>query len=593
MGFISLLPESVFNKIAAGEVVERPSSVVKELVENSVDACASIIKISIEKSGLKSITVIDNGCGMDDDDAILCFEPHATSKIKSEEEIFRISTMGFRGEAMPSIASVSKVRLKTKRHSSIEGVEVIVNGGKFLSQNPVGCACGTELTVSDLFFNVPARKKFIKGEITEEKHIYETVLLLAMANTKISFEFKVDGKTVFNSTGDTNLLPRLSLLSGREIANNSLELKKSRDNYEIHGYISKPSVTRNTRREQRFFVNKRPIRSLVLSSAVREGYGAHIMHGYYPAVTVFLEVPVSEVDVNVHPAKHEVRFRNESLVSNILAEGIREILNASIQPAASVSISRLPISSVIDSSQITYLKTEKPVEPSLIVIHSEKSLMPGTKTESEENMAAFPQSNNEKTALKLPGCGYLKIIDILNKTYILALSDIGLVIIDQHAAHERIIFERLLKDYSVSKMRQELLIPVTIELSRPEINLMKKLIGLISALGFGIDFFGDTTVLVHSVPEAIRKDNISGLISNILNSIIESNKSGSKIDETEIARIACSLAVKANDNLSFPEAQKLVSDLSVCDLPFNCPHGRPTVINISIKELEKRFGRSF
>ncbi|MEI6056154.1 MAG: DNA mismatch repair endonuclease MutL [Lentisphaerota bacterium] len=583
MGFISLLSENVFNKIAAGEVVERPSSVVKELIENSIDAGATSLRISIEKSGMKSICILDNGSGMDADDALLCFEPHATSKIRTESDIFNISTMGFRGEAMPSIASVSKVKLRTRRHDAIEGLEVIINGGKFTSESPCGCACGTEITISDLFYNVPARKKFLKGEITEEKHIFETVLLLALAHSEISFELKSDGKTIFTSSSDKSLLPRLSLLLGKEVAENSFPLNYEENNYKISGFISKPSITRSSRREQRFFVNGRPIRSIMLYSAVREAYGSLIMHGSFPSVTIFLDLSASDIDVNVHPAKLEVRFKHERLISELVIKAIRQVLYPAITPLPSVSISKVPISAVFDSSKVEYAIKDK-TEESLLPVHQH------TETISSEGKT-IQTSSVKNTSLTLPGCGYLKVIDILNKTYILAVSDIGLVVIDQHAAHERIIFERLLKDFSKSKLQQELLIPVTLDLSRMELQLLRKHTNAFSNIGFGIDFFSENTVMIHCVPSSIKTENISGLISNLLDSLIEQNSSGNKVDETVVAKVACTLAVKANDELSILEANKLISDLSKCDLPFNCPHGRPTVINISIKELEKRFGR--
>lgn len=596
MGFISLLPENVFNKIAAGEVVERPSSVVKELIENSIDAGATSLWISIEKSGMKTISILDNGSGMDADDAILCFEPHATSKIRTESDIFNISTMGFRGEAMPSIASVSKVRLKTRRKEAIEGVEVVINGSNFISQSPVGCACGTEIIVSDLFFNVPARKKFLKGEVTEEKHIYEIVLLLALANSQISFELRSDGKIIFSSAGDKDLRPRLSLLLGKEIAENSIYFTQRNNDYEVSGYASKPLVSRNSRREQRFFVNNRPIRSILLYSAVREAYGAMIMHGSFPAITIFLKIPPIDIDVNVHPSKHEIRFRHEKLVSDLVIEAIRKALNSGIEPASAVSISRVPIGAIMDSSKIAYEIKEEHKEDFIPAFQKDNNSQhidsePYENRNDISNFTAKEPLSNKNSELALPGCGFLKIIDILNRTYILALADIGLVIVDQHAAHERIIFEKLLKDYSDSKLRQELLIPVTLDLSRTELELLRRSTVSFDKIGFGIDFFGEGTVMIHSVPASIKTENISGLLSNLLDSLLEQKIQGNKIDETVIARIACSLAVKAHDQLTLTEAIKLVSDLSRCDLPFNCPHGRPTVINISLKELEKRFGR--
>lgn len=604
MGQINILSENVFNRIAAGEVIERPASVVKELIENSIDAGAALIKVGIEKSGVRTISVLDNGLGMDNEDALLCFESHATSKIKNEEDIFNISTMGFRGEALPSIAAVSKVRLRTKREGALEGREILIDGGRFVAERPAGCALGTEIVISDLFYNVPARKKFLKGEITEEKHIHEVVTLLALAHPEITYEFKVDGKVIFYSPGADNLVSRLALLLGRDVVDNSVAIEGKSFDVAVSGYVSKPAMTRNTRRDQRFFVNKRPIRSLLLYSVVKEAYNALIMGNVYPIVTLFIDVKPSEIDVNVHPAKHEIRFKREKIIAEVLINAIKKALCESIKPLPSVNASKIPFNAFMTSANVEYnVKSNTSVNADFfsrtIIDESKNSLQTSFVKNSEHEIsssvkgASFDKETviNNSSKLSLPGCGYIEIVGILDKTYIVGLTDVGLIIIDQHAAHERIIFEKLLKDYPTMKLTQELLIPITVELSKIELNFLKKCIDLFKKIGFGLEFFGEGTLLVTSIPKAMEMNNISGLVSDLLNALIEDKESIKKVDEELIARCACKIAVKANDELTLLEAKELIVELSKCELPFTCPHGRPSMINVSSEELEKRFGR--
>lgn len=604
MGQINILSENVFNTIAAGEVIERPASVIKEVVENSIDAGAASIKIGIEKSGIKTISVLDNGSGMDNEDALLCFEPHATSKIKNEEDIFNIRTMGFRGEALPSVAAVSKVRLRTRLQEAVEGREIVINGGKFIAERPAGCAPGTEIIISDLFYNVPARKKFLKGEITEEKHIHEVVTLLALAHHEISFEFKADGKVIFSSPGAGNLESRLVLLLGKEVADNLIFVDGKNLNVSISGYVSKPGVVRNSRRDQRFFVNRRPVRSQFLYSIVKEAYNTLIMGNVFPIVTLFIDIDPSDIDVNVHPAKHEIRFRKEKIVAGVVIEAIKKALCESIKPLASVNNAKVPFNAFMSSAKVGYeVKSNNSVSgeffPEMIASEQKGSLQTSFVKSSEyeeSNLERAPVTDNEIAIrnldkLSLPGCGYIEVVGVLDKTYIVGLSDVGLIIIDQHAAHERIIFERLLKDYTELNLSQELLIPITVELSKSELNFLKKYIELFRKIGFGLEFFGDGTLLVTAIPKAVEMNNVSGMISDLLNALIEDKESLKKVDEGVIARCSCKIAVKANDKLTLLESRKLIHDLSKCDLPFSCPHGRPTVINVSASELEKRFGR--
>ncbi len=620
MSKIRVLPESISNRIAAGEVIERPASVVKELVENAIDAGAGKICIEIEKAGVRLIRVTDDGSGMDADDALLCLEPHATSKILLERDIERIVTLGFRGEALPSIASVSRFSLKTRQRSALEGNEVIVQGGKFIKSAPVGCAPGTEMTVKDLFFNTPARKKFLKTEATEEKHIEEMLYMLALPYPQITFELFIDGKCIFSSPAHDTLLPRLKTFFGKAFVDGILPVGYSSEDVKITGFIAMHGLNRNTRREQRTFVNGRGVESVTLYQGIREGYGSLVEKGRFPPVVLFIALDPGLVDVNVHPAKREVRFRNERKLAFDIAEAVRTALRLTPAPSSTVDPS-VSLKSMLDGADISYdiKQAEHPAFnfqeentplktfPSIRV----PRMYPANGQQFEKNdeeMTDSPDGNQlfeelenkvqslnfpEQTASvpELPGSGPLKIIGILDNTYILASGVTGLIIIDQHAAHERVMFERLLKGASPDSPAQKLLLPINLELSRAEAAFIHKNAETLKLLGFEIDPLSSNTVMVSAIPSSIRQENIGGLIHDIVSDLTENGASSSSTDLEALARSACVAAVKSHDHLTAGEALSLLHQMARCEMPFSCPHGRPTIINISIRELEKRFGR--
>lgn len=597
MGCIKILPDAISNRIAAGEVIERPASVVKELVENSIDANAGKITVQVENAGTKLISVTDNGRGMDSDDALLCLEPHATSKISSAEDINRIYTLGFRGEALPSIASVSRLRLRTRRHEDIEGYEVFIEGGKFAETNPVGCAPGTEVNVRDLFFNTPARRKFLHSRSTEERHIQETLWGLALGHPSISFELIIEGKIVFSSPGGKSLLPRIQTFFGKELLENLIPADASGPHYKISGFIARHGFTKNSRREQRVFVNSRPVESPAVFAGIREGYGSLSNDGRYPPVFIFIEMDPALVDVNVHPAKREVRFRESREATSFISSSIRDALRNSQVPTISVSRD-LPLRSILAGADISYTPKKilqdsigdlgKMIEPDI--------KLPGRASPSDvlPHDTGTETSSTAEEAVKqdFESVSELKILAFLDRTYILASSANGLVIIDQHAAHERVMFEKILDSTGKSRsLSQKLLIPSTIELSRSEVMFLEKHRKYFLNLGFEIESFGANTIIINSIPDGLQQDNLKGLFSDMLADLMDGGKSNVRIDEAAIARTACRNSVKANDLMSFEEAKSLLRQLSKCELPFSCPHGRPVVINISFKELEKRFGR--
>lgn len=600
MGSIKILPDSISNRIAAGEVIERPASVVKELVENSIDAGACKITVQIENSGTKLISVTDNGRGMDPDDAILCLEPHATSKISHAEDINRIYTLGFRGEALPSIASVSRLRLRTRRKNDIEGTEVYVEGGKFAEAVPVGCAPGTEINVRDLFFNTPARKKFLHSKGTEERHIQETLWGLALGFPAISFELLIDGRIIFSSPSDKNLLSRIQTFFGKEMPDNLMPVDNSGQNLKICGHIAKHGYTKNSRREQRVFVNHRPVESAAFYAGIRDGYGSLTNDGRFPPVFLFLEMDPGLVDVNVHPAKREVRFREGRLVSSFISESIRDALRNSQAPTISVS-SDLQFRSILAGAGISYAPKEQFQDTGMF---DEKISIPALRTipppaPAQDEKAPPPEQDvNPPPSVGVTETGEhsavseLKILAFLDETYILASSKNGLVIIDQHAAHERVMFEKILNtEGKKTAVSQKLLIPITVELSRSEVLFIGKYSAHFSKLGFEFESFGANTVIVNSIPAGLPQENLRGLFSDMLSILMEEGRISGKIDTASIARAACRHSVKAHDRITFEEAKSLLRQLSRCELPFSCPHGRPVIINISYRELEKRFGR--
>ena len=641
MSRINLLPEQIYNKIAAGEVVERPASVLKELLENSLDAHADKISVRIQKAGSDMIAVVDNGDGMDADDALLCFEAHATSKIKAESDLFAITTMGFRGEALPSIASVSRITLRTRQKDSPEGSEVVIQGGKMVSSRPAGCAPGTEIIVRDLFFNTPARKKFLRSAGTEEHHIAEMMTSLALAHPEISFELRIDGRNFMNSPGSADLIPRIRHLFGRDYADALLPLSGGLNGIEVSGYIARRSFTKTTRSEQRLFVNSRPVESQAIYRAVRDGCGPVLDKGRYQPCILFIRMDPAMVDVNVHPAKREVRFSREfevaAAVRNAVAQALRESGEAEISPGP-VYVPD-PIRNPVSEPVPFELRPDSP-EPELISPKPFSIVNDPTPEKPAENQpesdaadeydmelilkSAFldytPQSQQAvlKRASELPGLEPekpaeketqipedgsespapppqsnslgLRIIGILNQTYIIAEKADGLILIDQHAAHERVLFEKILKGVD-GTLSQRLLIPVTLELTRAEMVFVRKNGEALEKIGFEAEPFGANTIKLNAIPAVLSQDSSGQMFKDMLANLAESGTPGERANYEQIAMCACKAAVKANDQLTMAEAVSLLRQLSYCDLPFACPHGRPTILNISMKEIERRFRR--
>lgn len=620
MSVIRILPEDVSNRIAAGEVIERPASVVKELVENALDAHARRVSITVERGGRGLVQVIDDGCGMDQEDALLCLEAHATSKIHSANDIARIETMGFRGEAVPSIASVSRFLLQTRPQQADIGTEVAVNGGVIQHVEPTGCAKGTRIAVRDLFYNIPARRKFLRTPTTEETHIEETALVLALANPEVGFDLSFDKRSIFSVRPSRDLRTRAAMLLGRNIVDAMLPVDFMDADIRVSGLIAKPGLTRSSRREQRIFVNHRPVAAVSIYYAIRDAYHTLVMKGRYPPVVLFVEVPPESVDVNVHPAKREVRFRNARTVSQVIAGAIRAALQQGIAtppsrlPAAAAktdapglfrqqpdfSFTPPPLPRMTPATGAKTVNFPPPPEtvpesvPTAVSTAGAKPELPASAPSASPPLEPVAATDGVAvSAASREGLRQVRIIGEIADLYLVAEGPDGLVLIDQHAAHERILFERMLKRLRTKESpRQGLLLPVTADFSAAEAEGLRRHAQHLEKLGFDIEHFGGNSFLISAAPAELPQENIVGMLCDILEELRLDPRAGrSTLSEERVAQAACKAAVKAHDHLQRREVNELLTELAQTELPYTCPHGRPTMINLSFQELEKRFGR--
>jgi DNA mismatch repair protein MutL len=595
MSRIRLLPETVASQVAAGEVVERPASVVKELVENSIDAGARKIDILIRRGGISMVRVIDDGCGMDRDDALLSLERHATSKIRSVSDLEAIGTLGFRGEALPSIASVSRFRLTTRERDAVAGTEIVVNGGKIDIVRHGGEAPGTQVEVRSLFYNVPARRKFLRAENTESRNIEHQLHLQAIGHAEVAFSFARDDRVVFQLPASASLTDRIRDLYGNDLLGQLLAINGSTSSQiRISGLIGQAGLSRQTRAQQLVFVNGRAIESPIITAAIREGYHTALMKGQYPVTFLFLELDSGGVDVNVHPAKREVRFRDPNGIREAVARSIQETLargRADWQEkfrAPAVPSNVAPFSEPKGGSP----PCELPQLEKEFGLRGERSIeipapapmaevIPRDRFEADQNFK--PRAPQQ-----------FQIIGVLNKLYVLMENSEGLVLVDQHAAHERILFEELrrrMEEHGVPS--QKLLISQTFELPPRDADWVEQNMSILQKMGIGIESFGPNTFKIDSLPGFLNVTDGAQFMRKVIDDLKTASDRSSpmRLGEDMIATSVCRHAVKANDPLRYLEVEKLIQDLLACDLPYCCPHGRPTMIQISNGELEKKFGR--
>ena len=678
MNRIRLLPEQVANQIAAGEVIERPASVVKELVENALDAQATRVMVEIQAGGRSLVRVVDDGFGMSRDDALLCLERHATSKIRRAEDLAAIATMGFRGEALPSIASVSRFTLTTRERDSEspEGTQVIINGGKILEVKAAGSAPGTSVEVRQLFFNLPARRKFLRTEETESAHIQHYLTLAALAYPEVAFTFQKDGRLVWQlpavKTGSdaparlAALRERLRALYGSEQKLLTLDYTgemSSPDEAEtpsgtpsesglrtshlhVWGFIGAPGVSRSTREDQHLFVNRRPVENRGLNFALLEGYHTALMKGRYPVACLFLEIDPAAVDVNIHPAKREVRFHREAEVRRLVAQAVRQTLldfhtgqpepggpkltSKSSQPAIAAPIAGQAAGPVEQAALPNFpagLKSApaQPPKPSAqqpaLRMGFAPTPLPSGPTPSPQSPEVgrtppppgphvtdviqathltptpLPASRPAPPGEPVPLLNVpLRLVGVIGRLYVVLESDRGLVLLDQHAAHERILFEQMLSrlERHDQAPSQRLLLPETVELSARDASFLREQLPVLARLGVGLSEFGERTFLLDALPPFVKAPDARRFVLELVDELKAAGQelNSLRLGEHTVAKTVCRHAVKANDPLAGRELQNLVEDLRHCAMPYTCPHGRPTLIEMNFRELEKKFGRT-
>jgi len=613
MGRIRLLPETVASQVAAGEVVERPASVVKELVENSLDAGARKIDIVIRRGGISLVRVIDDGCGMDRDDALLSLERHATSKIRSAADLQAVATLGFRGEALPSIASVSRFRLTTREARAIAGTEIIVNGGKIEIVRDGGEAPGTQVEVRSLFYNLPARRKFLRSESTESRNIEHQLHLQAIGHPQIAFSLLRDDRMLLQLPATVRLSDRIRDLYGAELLPRLVEVNDSAPSkIRISGFIGRAGLSRQTRSQQLVFVNGRAIESSLITGAIREGYHTALMKGQYPVTFLFLELDPTLVDVNAHPAKREVRFHDPNGIRETIVRCVQQTLEtvraewqekfrAPVRPSTTVPVKPAPdltLRPEVSASQ--YMHRELPhlgISASGVV---DSTRAAGPEIVGEAHRLPWPDAGSANEALALQrdprqaAQRQFEIIGVLSKLYVLMESADGLVLVDQHAAHERILFEELRRRMeSQGVPTQKLLLPQTFDVPPRDADWIECNLSTLQRMGIGIESFGPDNFRIDSLPSFLSVSDTAQFMRKVIDDLKGTGNSASamRLGEEMIAKTVCRHAVKANDPLRYPEVEKLIRDLLDCDVPYCCPHGRPTMIQISLAELEKKFGR--
>jgi len=595
MPHIKILPEILSNKIAAGEVVERPASVVKELVENALDAGSTIIIIEVEKGGRSLIRVSDNGTGMNHDDALLAIERYATSKIFTDQDLFSISTLGFRGEALPSIASVSKFSLITRDESSEAGTEVYVEGGRIKKVRQAGSPKGSMISAEQLFYNTPARRKFLKTINTEMGHIADTVAAMALSRPDVQFTLCHNSRTVKSWSQASDQVDRAADVLGREVRDNLYRINYKEGNITIDGHIASPRITRSTFRGIYIFVNNRFVKDRVIRHALFEGYAQRLMKGTFPVAVLFINVPFDQVDVNVHPTKHEVRFVRQRQIHDLVQRAVAETLHLSDRPKWSTR--KFPESiSAQDQSQVAEVSADyKSIRKGALRFDEQRA----TSIEHRVSSIEHPVTSNEHPATQTPIWSKklfadLRIIGQLHNTYILCESEDSLFLIDQHAAHERILFEKFKNRSKGTKQpSQRLLIPETVDIGYAEADTLNRLIPDLEDFGLEIEHFGGNTFVVKSVPDILSGREIKPLIVEIAEKMTQTGFAPNlekAIDECLIL-MACHSAIRANQVLSDAQIKGLLNQLDECENPSHCPHGRPTWIKRTIKDLEKSFGR--
>ena len=607
--WIKPLPKQLINKIAAGEVVERPASVVKELVENSLDSGADRIEIAIEKAGIKSIKITDNGCGISEDQIEIAFSRHATSKIASFDDLEVLGSYGFRGEALPSIASVARLRMVSRPHDVASGIEIIYEGGVLQHKRPIAAAPGTTIEIENLFFNTPARRKFLKAESTELRQISRTATALAFGRPDVAMSYMSNGRSIYSEPSQ-DLSQRVPALLGR--GKHFLKIEGELGPAALLGYIARPDNLQNNRYGQYLFINNRFIASPSLSHAISAGFAELIPRGSFPVGVLMLTIDPREIDVNVHPAKTEVRLSHEREVYDLVRRSVRDGLrhdgvipdldspfsrssrsghgSPSILPNGRHSPSQSEIAIPgIGGSRMTKQDMSDLYRAPTQPLHSQDNVLQTATVTVDTRTGEIIENQPQRVG---PSQG-VDFIGRLSSLYLICRSGENLFIVDQHTAHERVLYEETMKKIDEHSVHgQNLLFPVQVELSPEQFALFEENHAAFSTGGFEVNAFGGRTVNIQAVPTVLGKKSPEKVFAKIIDDIVELRSEGYDVKKAMAQSIACRAAVMSGDRLSEQEATHLLERLMQCENPYSCPHGRPTFLRISKDELDKKFGRA-
>lgn len=589
---IQLLPDQVINRIAAGEVVERPASVVKELFENALDAGATQVDVEIIRGGRQLIAVTDNGCGMDRDQALLSIERHATSKIRTEADIENIHTLGFRGEALAAISSVSRFTLVTRTQDQLAGTEIQSAGGKLLGVEDTGCPVGTRIEVRNLFFNVPARRKFLRAEQTELSYIRQLFMVHALAHAEIGMSLKIDERTIYNLPASATMDDRIDELFGAGFLEQLLPVQHEESGCTVSGYAGLPQTGRKDRHDQYVFVNGRPASAPVVYHALNEAYHALIARGRYPALFLFLEMEPALVDVNVHPTKKEVRFRHPNQVRDAIIGALNHSFAVrTANPALLPSDQGTAADSTVPEASRPRFEMQKQMSELLV---RPELIGQRVRTEERSDPAVRPAPRPEEFTPTSPW-GWCRIIGQIGGAYVVLETEDGYVLMEPRAAHERVLFEKFMRaarNHAVQK--QGLLAPESIELLPTDARVVRDHLGFLQELGFGVSEFGGDTFIVDGLPVFVQDGPAESLLVEIARELERAGKQrgARELIYERIARAACQTAVRVKDQLSDREIENLVADLARTEMPYTSPRGRPTLIYTSFTELDRKFSRN-
>ncbi|MBR4643198.1 MAG: DNA mismatch repair endonuclease MutL [Selenomonadaceae bacterium] len=610
MGKIKLLDNSTINKIAAGEVVERPASVVKELVENSIDAGAKRIEIEIQNGGKLLIRVTDDGCGMDKEDAALSVRRHATGKLSKVADLQRITTLGFRGEALPTIAAVSKFTLQTRCAEDELGIKIKIEGGKTQDVHEVGCKIGTTILVEDLFFNTPARLKFLKATPTESNKIHDFIVKLALSRPEVAFRFVNGNRTALATPGNGKIIDTLSAIYGTELTDSLLTLKLDDEDFKLRGFVTKPNILKSYRGWQTFIINGRVVENRTIAKAVDESYKSLVPKTGFPLAVLIIDVPQNSIDVNVHPQKLEIKFEDEGRIFKAVYHAVREAVEGKHSSPEPIEHDLTEVAAAPETPHFEQLdlgeefqeppkkKSERKKNPKddfdleKILTQAEARKNPPPEEKNQPEKISEPEEKimpEKKSELELEPVGQVA------RCYIVAQSGNDLYIVDQHAAHERILFDRL-NAYTKQIPAQGLLIHRVLKFDSREAELIEKNLSVFAELGFTLEPSGENEFRVTEVPldaaDTDAENLLRGIIEEIFNGLNEAEDLAKKIRQSVLAMTACKAAIKAGQELNLRQMQILLNDLSKTPHPHTCPHGRPTIIKFSSADLAKMFKRT-